>query len=670
MFKVVDELLCSSFSDEDDENKSPTASGGSPGVEGGVKSVSPPKGSPRSVGLLDRLCSEGHSMGDITSLVALFEQIPGSFRGKLLLKSRELVMPLDVGVEWLRRDLQDSGDTEPMQAPLTTPTAPRQEPDPVGPSTSGPPVAGSALQEPDPVGLSTSGPPVAGPSQPVESPPAVPLVQVTVSETAGRVLSIIQPQAANKRPGADLANEPPKASKSEVVCALCNTSVGAHLQRHLVAAHLPWFYGHACYACKTSHLTWQSLQKHMARTHNDEPRDPDADHLVWVRSMIDILGAVGNAHGFVNPGMLVSYCKNRGISATKGAHFQHSMAAKFIDLAVAIREPPKTQIQVSPPNHPVSALHWEILYGLMRVNPMLEGKLKNLTFGTDRPPDFFSAQDMWLAIGDSHCHLGSAASKAGLSVDEAVRRWSAGAVDTRMSFVVDNRVLGGDWDGPFPTSVELQGGHHLRVYYTFGVHPRLVAHPPGSFARLHELAENDHCVAIGEFGLDMTTPQDTWATQVRTFRRHATLGCTLKKTLVLHLRGSADEPLSAVLDEAYKLLGECGVPHRHPILIHCYTGSLDQSLEWLKGYPNTMFGVSSKTLLPGPGADFARAVAVDRFVLESDSPFLGPGPKPTNPWCLPSLAVSFGRLRNLPTRVVLRLSTTNARTILGLAGDT
>ena len=630
------------------------------------------KTSPTLLSLCDRLQAEGYSVDDIRGLVASFEVLPLAFRGNLLLRTKDLLLPLDAGVMALRKDLisadpEPVAEQEPVAGPSTVPRPPREDPDL--------PISSTRLPHEDPA-------------------PNVPRIEVTVTEEAGRVLKFIPaegsvggtrpageplpnvPQAppAAKRSGTSHLGEPPppnpKASKRDG-CQICGGSSKFGLRWHMAEFHLPWFFfaSSACFVCRKPFRTTALLHRHRSRCHDDDVINVDKDHLVWVRGMMDLLGTISTSLGFVTPHMLPSFCSQRGIMASEGAHFQHTQLSNYGDLALVMGAPLREPLQVRPPNHPVAALHWEVLLGLLGSFHSLVGKTQQI----DPPrntPNYFHEDSTWVEMADGHCHLNTALLRHKLSINEAVPRWASNIEGCRMAFVVDNRVFGGDWAEPFPTSVPLPGpgGHLLRVHYTFGVHPRVASGPPGTLEKLKELAGSDRCVGIGEFGLDKTSPEGTWAQQTNVFRKQAKLGCSLKKALVLHLRGSATVPLGAVLKEACDLLTEVDVPHRHAIYLHCFLGTVEQLHAWWKKFPNTYFGVSSKALEPGTSLEFARGIDLDKFILESDSPYLGLGERPTTPWCLPKLAVALGGLRNVPTRAILRLSRTNAMALYGIAG--
>lgn len=630
--------------------------------------ATPTIGSPSPQTMLDRLLSEGYALEDIRALLAEYDRIPRPFRGSLLLRTRDLVLPLDVCHETLRRDLEGcERSAEPIR-----PTSLVGHERPAAPihSSEVPP---SCQVDVAPVVASTSG--ATLPGLPEAPSPGSSILKVTFSEAAGRV-STVTP--ATKRPldaPSNPASQAPKLACAAGACGICHVPLkSTSLRYHMLSEHLPWFFfgTTACFTCRVAFSTNTALLRHMARHHDGEEVNVEQDYLVWLHGMMDLLGVLTGLLGFVAPHMLVTLCSQRGISASGGSHFQHAMVPKYRDLALVMGDPLKGPLRSSPPNHPVAVLHWEVIYGLLCSAPGLDdkGKLRDIPV-VSPPPNLLAAEPRWATGGDGHCHLRLAVAKSGLDLDQAVKSWSAGTQGFRMDFLIDNHVFEGDWTGPFPVDLDLSGevtSHSMGVYHTFGLHPRLAGTDPVplTLAKLRDLASGPRCVGVGEFGLDKSCPRTAWGPQSRMFRKHATLGVSLNKVLVLHLRGSTTITIGEVLDEAVTLLKDEGVPTRHPIHVHCFTGSLAESQAWLKVFPNTKFGTSSKSLEPGQGLDFVRRTGMDFLILESDAPYLGPRPAPTSPWCIYQLAKLVGRVRNLPARVVLSLSASNAKALYGI----
>ena len=150
-------------------------------------------------------------------------------------------------------------------------------------------------------------------------------------------------------------------------------------------------------------------------------------------------------------------------------------------------------------------------------------------------------------------------------------------------------------------------------------------HPHHADEELHiqtddlvRLAEHPKCIAIGEAGLDYfydNAPKDAQETG---FRRHIAAARITGLPLVIHAR-QADEMTAAILKE------ETG-QGAFPFVLHCYTGGMELAKVGLElgGY------VSFSGIITFKNAEsireVARMVPDDRFLVETDAPYLAPIP--------------------------------------------
>lgn len=150
-------------------------------------------------------------------------------------------------------------------------------------------------------------------------------------------------------------------------------------------------------------------------------------------------------------------------------------------------------------------------------------------------------------------------------------------------------------------------------------------HPHHADEELHiqtedlvRLAEHPKCIAIGEAGLDYfydNAPKDAQETG---FRRHIAAARITGLPLVIHAR-SADEMTAAILKH------EAG-QGAFPFVLHCYTGGMELAKVGLElgGY------VSFSGIITFKNAEsireVARMVPPDRFLVETDAPYLAPIP--------------------------------------------
>ncbi len=208
-----------------------------------------------------------------------------------------------------------------------------------------------------------------------------------------------------------------------------------------------------------------------------------------------------------------------------------------------------------------------------------------------------------MPLVDSHCHIQDS------KFDD-----DREAVIERSLEVLDWLVVIGD---DLPTSEGAFALLRPRIYATVGVHPYYAATLDDAVeARLREMAQHDHVVALGEMGLDYfkynDTPRDV---QETAFRRQLELAVDLNLPVVIHNRESTDD-LCAILDEYADRL--CGG------VLHCFAGSPEfvaKCVEW-------GFHISFAGNVTFPKAEelriAAKEVPLDRLLVETDAPYLAP----------------------------------------------
>ena len=130
--------------------------------------------------------------------------------------------------------------------------------------------------------------------------------------------------------------------------------------------------------------------------------------------------------------------------------------------------------------------------------------------------------------------------------------------------------------------------------------------------------------ALGEIGLDRTVPDYLWDEQERTFQRLLTF-CHPEKVLVLHLRGYSKVHSSDVLNTGLQYVRKaCSRDQR--IHSYCFTGRRIDVENWLEKFPNCHIGYTAKVSpFNNPQTEVLRAILNDRFLLETNSPYMPVG---------------------------------------------
>ncbi len=209
---------------------------------------------------------------------------------------------------------------------------------------------------------------------------------------------------------------------------------------------------------------------------------------------------------------------------------------------------------------------------------------------------------------DSHCHLDFEA----LSADRD------GVMARAMAAGVTGIVTISTWVDKFDTYAAIADAHD-NVWCTVGTHPH------NADQELHiqtddlvRLSTHPKCVGIGEAGLDYFYDNAPREAQATGLRRHIAAARITGLPLVIHSR-SADNDMAAILED------EAG-QGAFPFLLHCFTAGADLARRALDlgGY------ISFSGIITFKNAeeirDVARFVPANRYLVETDAPYLAPIP--------------------------------------------
>jgi len=252
---------------------------------------------------------------------------------------------------------------------------------------------------------------------------------------------------------------------------------------------------------------------------------------------------------------------------------------------------------------------------------------------------------------DTHCHLDCDDFDRDLSdVLERARRSGV----ARMITVGCNRQSS-------ERSVELSGMFE-ELYAAVGIHPHDARHADSTtldaLARLAE--QNRKVVAIGEIGLDYYRDLSPRDVQRDVFRQCIRLAVRLKLPLIVHSRDAMEDTLSLLKDE---------IPGKVRGVMHCFSGdqgALRHCLElglFISCTCAVTFSNASRL------KEVARAIPVERLLLETDSPYMAPQEfrgKRNEPAYIVSLAQELARLHALTPEDIGRITTHNAQDLFGL----
>ncbi len=152
------------------------------------------------------------------------------------------------------------------------------------------------------------------------------------------------------------------------------------------------------------------------------------------------------------------------------------------------------------------------------------------------------------------------------------------------------------------------------IYIALGIHPEHCNDDYDEYENiLISNLNNKKLVAIGEIGLDYYYGKDNKEQQIKIFERQLALAEKYNMPVVVHSRDATLDTIECL--KKYKVKG----------VIHCFSGSLQTALEYIKmGFYIGVGGVM--TFKKANIKEVIKEIPLDRILLETDSPFLTPEP--------------------------------------------
>lgn len=252
-------------------------------------------------------------------------------------------------------------------------------------------------------------------------------------------------------------------------------------------------------------------------------------------------------------------------------------------------------------------------------------------------------------LADSHAHIDDERFDA--DRDEVVARALAAGV----SLIVN---IGADMASS-ARSVAL-AEKYPGIYAAVGMHPHDSQDMKETdYRQLEQWANHPKVVAIGEIGLDYHYDLSPRPVQKEVFLRQLDLARKTGKPFIIHEREAHADMLDIIRYAARGLNG----------VFHCFSGSVETAREYLKmGFYISVAGPvtfpkSVKT------KEVAKAVPLDRLLVETDSPYLTPQPfrgKRNEPAYVRLVAEEIANLRDISLAELAETTTANVRRLFNI----
>ncbi len=247
---------------------------------------------------------------------------------------------------------------------------------------------------------------------------------------------------------------------------------------------------------------------------------------------------------------------------------------------------------------------------------------------------------------DSHCHL--IFENFEEDIEEVVSRWRAIGVKKLLHACCELSEI---------PKIKKISRKFDELYYSVGLHP-LEANKweYNSKSILQNAAQGDaRVVAIGELGLDFfKSPNRNKQIDALVPQMH--LASELDLPVIIHCREAANEMINICSNLSKQ--GKCprGV-------LHCWTGTPEE----MKQFLDLGFYISFSGIVTFPNAhkihECAKIVPSDRYLIETDAPFLAPVPhrgKRNEPAFVEAVAKSLANLRSSEYKIIAKESSRNA----------
>lgn len=203
---------------------------------------------------------------------------------------------------------------------------------------------------------------------------------------------------------------------------------------------------------------------------------------------------------------------------------------------------------------------------------------------------------------------------------------------------------------------------YSNIFAGVGIHPQEASHyKEEDLEILRKWAEDPKVVAIGEIGLDYYYGKDNKEEQIKLFKEQMRLACEMSLPVIIHMRDATEDTYNILKEYEGKVRG----------VMHCYSGSVEMAELFMQlGYYISLAGVV--TFKNAKAAkDVAKAIPLERLLIETDSPYLTPEPnrgKRNEPKYVKHVADKICELRGISLQELSETTRKNTEELFGLQG--
>ncbi len=212
-------------------------------------------------------------------------------------------------------------------------------------------------------------------------------------------------------------------------------------------------------------------------------------------------------------------------------------------------------------------------------------------------------------------------------------------------------------DSAFPFAEQ-----HDWIYATVGIHPHEGKKVTSQHLdELSQLAKHPKVIAWGEIGLDYFYDHSPRETQHKIFREQMELAAQAKLPIIIHCRDAWTDCLN-MLEEHWKPTGMGGI-------LHCFSSTLADARRGMDmGFLISFAGNSTYPKAQNL-RDVAKALPLEKILIETDSPYLAPQSyrgKRNEPAYVAEVARTLASVRNLSPDEIAAATSDNFRRLFRL----
>jgi len=283
---------------------------------------------------------------------------------------------------------------------------------------------------------------------------------------------------------------------------------------------------------------------------------------------------------------------------------------------------------------------------------------------------------------DSHCHINFNAYRE--DADEVISR----SLDNNI-WIIN---IGSQWSTSVRT-VKIAEKYEKGVYAVVGLHPIhlndditesvmidgvkheiTTRREEFNYNKYRELAQSSKkVVGLGEVGLDYyyfkesINIEEHKKIQKDVFKKFIEMGAELDLPLVVHCRGTKEDPYGAY-DDILEIVKRSDKKIKG--VVHCFGGNIKQAREFIDlGFYIGFTGIVTFSKKAEEIQEIAKAIPLDRILVETDAPFLSPEPyrgKRNEPMYVKFVAEKIASLRGISVEDIEMATVENTKKFFNL----